>query len=331
VEVASRPTIYDVARAAGVSKSLVSLVLGGSSRVSDSSRAAVQEAIRDLGYRPSRAASDLAAGRTNVVGVLIDDYANPWFVDLLRGLAHVFGDDGYRLSVVDSATDWRSEDPVEVMLSMRVDGIVVARELPDALIHGTSPPFVIAGTRHTPPHGLDVIANDDDLGARLATEHLLGLGHRHMAFLSVAGGAGDMRRQSFEESARRGGARAIVTDYSGPATEAAGFDSAMKVLATHPEVTAIFGANDVMAIGALGAARQSGRHVPDELAIIGYDNTSLARTRLIDLTTVDDDSFGVGREAARLLLAKMADLDPLGVVRRLQPRLMVRGTTGPAR
>ena len=326
---ASRPTIYDVARAAGVSKSLVSLVLGGSSRVSESSREAVERAIIELGYRPSRAATDLAAGRTKVIGVLIDDYANPWFVDLLRGLTHVLGDGGYRLSVVDVATASPVEDPVEGMLSMRVDGIVVAREVPESLITSVAPPVVIAGTRmHTAP-GMDAVANDDALGARLATGHLLSLGHRDIAFLSVGGGAGQVRRRSFEEVAEAAGARPVVTDYSGPATEPAGYDSAMSVLAKHPEVTAMFGANDIMAIGALGAAQELGIRVPDRLSVIGYDNTTLARTRLITLTTVDDSGFAVGREAGRMLLAKMAGVEPVGIQRSLEPRLIVRGTTAP--
>ena len=327
-----RPTIYDVAHAAGVSKSLVSLVLRGSDRVSDASRLAVERAIEDLGYRPSRAAADLAAGRSKLVGVLIDDYANPWFVDLVRGIGHILAVDGYRITVLDTATLSMTEDPVEALLSMRADGIVVARDVPSALVAAGAPPLVVAGTRENVPADRDSVANDDQMGARLAAEHLLALGHRTLGHLAATGGSAAARRRSFTATAETAGATVIVTDYGGPATEPAGFDSAMRMLRAHPEVTAIFAANDVMAIGALGAARELGWDVPSRLSIVGYDNTSLAQTRLINLTTVDDNSFGVGREAGRLLLDRLsADGSAQPVVRTLEPRLLPRGTTAPPR
>lgn len=324
---ADRPTIYDVARAAGVSKSLVSLVLRGAGGVSASSRGAVERAIRELDYRPSRAASALAAGRTRLVGVLIDDYANPWFVDLLRGLDEVLSPDGYRLSVVDTATATGVEDPVEGLLSMRADGIIVARDVPQILLGDNTPPFVIAGTRADVPEDVDAVGNDDELGARLAVGHLLALGHREIGHLSVIGGAGRTRRQSFFDTTGDAGAHAVETAYRGPATERAGFELSLALLRAHPEVTAIFAANDVMAIGALGAARELGLDVPRDLSIVGYDNTALAQTRLIDLTTIDDDSVGVGRESGKLLRARIAREEPVGVRRTLEPSLVVRGTT----
>ncbi|MFH8251872.1 substrate-binding domain-containing protein [Microbacterium sp. B2969] len=125
------------------------------------------------------------------------------------------------------------------------------------------------------------------------------------------------------------GARAVATPRSGPASERAGYAGALALLTAHPEITAIFAANDVMAIGALGAARELGLDVPRRLSIVGYDNTALAQTRLIDLTTVDDDSVGVGRESGRLLRARMAGEEPDGIRRTLEPALVVRGTTAP--
>lgn len=322
-----RPTIYDVARAAGVSKSLVSLVLRGADGVSPASRAAVEQAIRELGYRPSRAATALAAGRTKAVGVLIDDFANPWFIDLLRGLDSVLSAGGYRSSVVDSVTT--ADDPVDGLLSMRVDGIIVARDVPPALLDAGVPPFVVAGTRANIPPGVEAVANDDELGAWLATQHLLSLGHTSIGHLPVTSGAGRVRRDSFLETMRSAGARAIEAPRTGAATEAAGHLAALELLRRHPEITAIFAANDVVAMGALGAARELGLAVPRRLSIVGYDNSPLARSRLIDLTTVDDDNVGVGRQSARLLLARIAGEDPVGIQRTLTPTLVERGTTGP--
>lgn len=324
-----RPTIYDVARVAGVSKSLVSLVLQGSDRVSDASRSAVESAIAELDYRPSTAASQLAAGATKLVGVLIDDYTNLWFVDLVNGLQDVLAPEGYRLTVIDSATA-RGDHPVEELLAMRVDGLVVAMDVPDALHATVSPPMVIAGTREQVPTAASSVANDDAAGARLAAEHLLSLGHRVIGHVAAAGGAGVARRAGFEQAMREAGEELAFDVMAGPATERAGFDSAIGLLREHPDVTAIFAANDAIALGVLGAARELGRDVPGDLSVIGYDNTAIAATRLVDLTTVDDASIAVGRAAGRLLIRAMTGRgEPTHVS--VQPSLVVRRTTADAR
>lgn len=329
---AKRPTIYDVAKAAGVSKSLVSLVLHNSPRVGEESRTAVQAAIAELGYRPSRAAANLAAGRTRVIGVLIDDYTNLWFVDLVRGLHAVLGPAGYRLSVVDVATGDQAEHPVDSFLSMRVDGMVVGMDPPRTLSGDGLPPIVVAGTREVPAAGalgFDSVANDDAEGGRLVARHLIGLGHRRLGHLSVGSGAARLRRIAFEEQARLLGADVTSTGWDGPAGDEAGYDGARELLTADPSITALFAANDVMAVGALAAARDLGRAVPGDLSIVGYDDTSLAASRLVGLTTVDDLSFDVGHRAGALLLERLrgAAAEPSRVV--LPPLLTVRGTTAP--
>ena len=116
-----------------------------------------------------------------------------------------------------------------------------------------------------------------------------------------------------------------------PATDEAGYQSTIDLLQSEPGVTAIFAANDIMAIGALGAARALGLSVPEDLSIVGYDNTALAHTRFVNLTTIDDDSYGVGREAGRLLKARMAGEEPVDVQRTLTPSIVIRNTTAPPR
>lgn len=327
---AKRPTIYDVAVAAGVSKSLVSLVLQGSPRVSEESRRAVRAAIDELGYRPSRAAADLAAGRTKVVGVLIDDYTNLWFVDMVRGLHAALGPGGYRLSVVDVATGDQAEDPVDSFLSMRVDAMVVGVDPPRALTGAGLPPIVVVGTREVPDSRsmvYDSVANDDAEGGRLVARHLVELGHRRLGHLSVGSGAGRFRRAAFAAEGRALGAQVTATEWDGQASDASGYAGACELLAADPAITALFAANDVMAVGALAAARDLGLRVPGDLSVVGYDDTTLAATRLAGLTTVDDLSFEVGRRAGILLLDRLRGEagEPSRVV--LPPRLVVRGTT----
>ncbi|GAC57787.1 putative LacI family transcriptional regulator [Gordonia hirsuta DSM 44140 = NBRC 16056] len=324
-----RPTIYDVAQAAGVSKSLVSLVLQGSPRVGEGSRKAVEAAIVELGYRPSRAAANLAAGRTRVVGVLIDDYTNLWFVDLVRGLHAALGPRGYRLSVVDVATDGQAEDPIDSFLSMRVDGMVVGMDPPRALSGAGLPPIVVAGTRELPEGvaAFDRVANDDAEGGRLVARHLVDLGHRRLGHLAAAGGAARARREAFVAQARDLGAAVAGTDWVGAATDEAGYLGTMELLRADPEITGIFAANDVMAVGALAAAREVGREVPGGLSVVGYDDTSLAASRLVSLTTVNDLSFDVGREAGALLLRRMrGESGPVARIV-LPPSMTLRATT----
>ncbi|ALZ98948.1 LacI family DNA-binding transcriptional regulator [Corynebacterium glutamicum] len=326
----SRPTIYDVAKAAGVSKSLVSLVLRGSTNVSKESEAAVKTAIKKLNYQPNRAASDLAAKRTQLIAVLIDDYSNPWFIDLIQSLSDVLTPEGYRLSVIDSLTSQAGTDPITSALSMRPDGIIIAQDIPDFTVPDSLPPFVIAGTRITQASTHYSVANDDFRGAEIATKHLIDLGHTHIAHLRVGSGAGLRRFESFEATMRAHGLEPLSNDYLGPAVEHAGYTETLALLKEHPEVTAIFSSNDITAIGALGAARELGLRVPEDLSIIGYDNTPLAQTRLINLTTIDDNSIGVGYNAALLLLSM---LDPEAphpeIMHTLQPSLIERGTCAP--
>ncbi|KJL24313.1 HTH-type transcriptional regulator DegA [Microbacterium azadirachtae] len=326
----SRPTIYDVAVAAGVSKSLVSLVLRGSPRVSAASRQAVEAAIRELGYRPNRAASALASDCTHAVGLLIDDYANPWFIDLARGLHEALGPAGYRLSVADVATASPAEDPVDGLLSSRVDGIVVAMDVPAGLFGPAVPPLVIAGTRAQGAPGADSVANDDRLGARLAVEHLLDLGHRSIGHLPAGGGAGSARADSALAVLAAAGTSPVLGPISPAGAEAEGYRAALVMLQQHPDLTAVFAANDTMALGALGAARELGYDVPGRLSIIGYDNSALAGSRLVDLTTIDDMSADVGREAGRLLISRMAGSVAAPSHSTLTPALVVRGTTAPS-
>ncbi|MFH8251876.1 LacI family DNA-binding transcriptional regulator [Microbacterium sp. B2969] len=326
---ARRITIYDVAEAAGVSKSLVSLVLRGSPGVSDGARLRVQRAMEELGYRRNHAASALAAHRTLTVGLLIDDYTNQWFVDFVHGLEPVLAAEGYRLSVVEAGADRAAA--VNGLLSTRPDGVVVAMDVPEDLVAADAPPVVVAGTREHIPDSVDTVANDDRLGARLATEHLVGLGHTRIGHLAAAGGAGAARHASFVASMREAGLDPLV---SAPvpvaATEVMGYASARDMLRAHPGITAIFAANDSMAVGALGAAHELGLEVPGRLSVIGYDDTPLARMRLVDLTTIDDKSVAVGEAAGRMLIARMEGSDDPQVHTTVEPTLVVRTTTAHA-
>ena len=327
-----RPTIYDVAERAGVSKSLVSLVLRGSESVSPVRREAVLAAISELGYRPSQAATVLASRRTRAIEVLIDDYRNLWFVDLLDGLRAALGGHGYRLSVTDrAATAGRDPDVPVPGLAAGVDGLVVAGDPGDGLLTGWHGATVVAGWRAGEFPRADQVTNDDEAGSRLVVEHLLALGHRRIGHLSGGGGSAAHRRTSFTRSMRRARARAVVAEGGGGTNEEDGYRATQEVLRRAPEVTAIFAANDSMALGALAALKGRGQIVPGDMSVVGYDDSPLARSRFIGLTTVDDKSREVGEAAGRSLLSRIDDADRPGELLLIQPALVVRGSSGPVR
>jgi DNA-binding LacI/PurR family transcriptional regulator len=327
----ARPTIYDVAQRAGVSKSLVSLVLQGAPHVSDTRRRAVLEAIEDLGYRPSRAASALASQRTRSVGVLIDDFHNPWFVELLAGLRSVLDPAGYTVTVADLQLEAASgRNPVDGFLAQHVDALVVAAEPEPGVLTNISVPVVVAGLRElgwdTLPDA-DVVAGHDERGEELATRHVLELGHRHVAHISGRGAPAAHRRRGYERAMREAGLTPFIAGSDGATTEANGYAAAAELLAAHPELTAIVAANDPMAVGALAALRSRGLSAPADVAVVGYDNSPLAAYRYLSLTSVDPHNREIGAEAARTLLIRLADLD--GVPRRalIEPSLVVRSST----
>lgn len=324
-------TIRDVAAAAGVSKSLVSLVLQGSPQVSEARRRAVLAAVDDLGYQPARSPRGAArGGRT--VGVVLNDLRNPWFVDLLAGLTTALDVGGLTPVLADSLTMQRvGRSSVRALLDRGVDGLVVVGttiEEEAVLAASAVVPVVLAGTVEPRLSTGDVVANDDLAGARTATEHLIGLGHRRLAHLRGPGEVGALRYRGFCEAVDRVGSAAQRTVDAGGMTEESGYAGARRLLTSVPRPTAILAFNDIAALGAMSAAADLGIPVPQELSVIGYDDTYLAQIRHISLTSVDNGNFAVGVQAGRFLNERVATpaLPPrTGTV---PTRLVVRGTTG---
>jgi DNA-binding LacI/PurR family transcriptional regulator len=328
------PTIRDVAERAGVSKSLVSLVLRGSDQVRPEKRDAVLRAARELGYRPNAAARSLSEQRTRTVGVLLNDLRNPWFVDLLDGLNSLLHANGLQMLLADARLNRRTgQDPADPLLDLRVDGLVVVGTLPDPAALGAVAeriPVVLAGSREPAPPGVDIVAGDDERGARLVAEHLIGLGHRRIAHIAGYGAVGELRRGSFEATMRRHGLADQVVVEPSDMTEEGGYRTTVRLLGRPERPTAVFAVNDIAAIGVLSAAEELGLRVPRDLSVVGYDNTSIARLRHVWLTTVDNTSHEVGRRAARCLLERFEGACGQGRVQLATPTLEIRGSTAPA-
>jgi len=322
-----RPTLYDVATQAGVSPSLVSLFLKDPGRISKKRRDAVQQAISELGYRPSRAATTLASSRTKSIGLVIDDYRNLWFVDLLRGMESVLSDLGYQVMLADSRPgENRIKEATDGLLAMHVDALVLAAEPSEAMLSGTWVPTVVAGWRNGIPEGADLITNDDDNGGSMAANHLLELGHVRIGHLSGSDGASAHRRAGFLRAVETAGVDPVVSKSAGTSEED-GYAAAVWLLDHHPDTTAVFAANDTMALGAFAALKARGLSVPDDVSVIGYDNSPLAKSRYLDLTSIDNRSDLVGVDAAHRLLARIEDPALLPERKLIEPALVLRGTT----
>jgi DNA-binding LacI/PurR family transcriptional regulator len=335
-----RPTIRDVAEHAGVSKSLVSLVLRDSPKVSPDRRAAVQRSITELGYRPNAAARTLREGRSRAIGVLLNDIRHPWYIDLLDGLISVLEADGRHLVLSGGGRlNRRTEDSVlRGFLELEADGFVLAGTQANspviAEMAGVVPTVAVGWPGIDLPR-VDAVANDDLAGATLATRHLIELGHRRIAHISgrLSGTAstvvGQLRQQGYEDTMRACGLGEYIRVEPGDFTEEAGYRATVRLLSGDQPPTAIFAVDDITCLGAQSAASEMNVDVPAGLSLVGYDNSYLVRLRSIWLTSVDSAGFDAGQLAARTLLARVADPARPAEVHLLDPTLQVRGSTAP--
>ncbi|MGD9525875.1 LacI family DNA-binding transcriptional regulator [Pseudonocardia sp.] len=335
---ADRPTIHTVAARAGVSKSLVSLVLRGSPKVSPDRRAAVQRAIAELGYRPNVAARDLRERRNRTVGALINDLRHPWLADLLDGLTEELAGQGRQLLLHGGRLDRVRDDAVpQTLADLGVDGLVLAgtQLSPPTLAEVTQiVPTVAVAWRDLDLPRVDTVGNDDLAGGALATRHLLDLGHRRIAHIAghlpgSANTVGTLRRRGYEDAMRERGLADHIEVETADYTDDGGYRAAVRLLRSAHPPTAIFAVDDVTCLGARAAAAELGVAVPDRLSLVGYDNSTLARLRSIWLTSVDSGGAQLGRLAARTLAARIEDPALDAQVHLLAPALQVRGSSGP--
>lgn len=328
-----RPTLHDVAARAGVSKSLVSLALRDSPKVSAASRAAILAAAEELGYRPNRTASSLVQQRTHSIGVHILDLHNPVFAEILDGVHEAARRHGYSTLLVTGNADRQTEkQEITRLLESRVEGLIlIAHRLSDddiAAIAAEVPTAVVTWQMDGIAR-VDSVSGDDRLGMRLGVDHLVTLGHRSIAHLS--GGENRIshaRRDGYVEAMAAHGLEPLVIP--GGFTESQGYRAAHEAASSSQDdspPTALLVANDLAAIGALAAMRDLGLDVPGDISIVGYDGMRLLEA--LDITTVAQPLADMGRQAADLLMERIDRLDRPSVHRRVATELRSRGSSGP--
>ncbi len=328
-------TLGRVAEASGVSPSTVSRILNGTAIVSPEKRAAVDRAIAELGFVPNPVARGLAGGRTLSVGVVTQSIDSPFYGVALRGIEETLDAAGYSPLFVSGHWDVAVEKRcIDTLLARRVDGLIILNgRMGDAALKALAKnlPVVVTGrTLKTP--GLCALDYNNIEGARLATQHLIELGHRHIAHLS-----GDIEHPDARErlAGYRAALEAAGLTYrpelveTGLYFEAGGRIATEHLLERGLPFTALFAGNDQMAFGAAVALHKRGLHVPDDVSLVGFDDLALAAHMAPPLTTVHQASMELGLTAARSLLALLNDEKPKLALP--EPRLIVRDSTAPAR
>ena len=326
-------TTHDVARRAGVSQATVSLVLSGNprARVAQATRERVLEAAEELGYRPNILARGLVRGKSYAIGVVVPDLTNPFYLDVVTGAQRVAAEAGYAVLPGDT----RESTPIrhlEALRARQVDGVIIDGVGAAALPHDALSDLKVVVVDE-PSERWPGVASDALAAGRLAAEHLVGLGHRRVAFIGPATNVHGfrMRERGFFQALRSAGI-GLPHEWlrRTPPTVGGGL-AAMKALLAGNRPTAVFCANDLIAMGALKAALKAGVDVPRELSLIGCDDIEMASVVTPELTTVAIPARELGARAARLLIRQLDGQDvstrpgkPLPV------RLVRRATTAAA-
>ena len=328
-------TARDVARAAGVSQPTVSQVLTGNpgARVAAETRARVLAAAESLGYRPNLLAQALKQRRSYALGVIIPDVRNPFYADVVTGVERVAAEGGYAVLLCETR-ETPVERHLEALRARWIDGVIIdatgAADLAPEAVGDTN--VVLVGE---PSERLPWVSSDVTAAGRLAAEHLLSLGHRELAFMGPASALYrfHMRERGFVRTLATAGVE-LRSEWlrRGPATAAGGLREMRALLGQAQRPSAVFCANDLMAVGALKACAQAGVMVPNEISIMGCDDIELAVLVTPELTTVHVPARESGARAARLLLSLLAGKrPPRGGAKLLRVRLVARGSTAAAR
>ncbi len=336
-------TIYDIAREANVSVATVSRVLNNTAPVKDSTRKRILEVIEKYQFQPNALARSLLKKETQTIAMILPDITNPFFPEVFWGAENKGREMGYTFFLCDSAGDYKREtEYLHILRERRVDGIIFLggrinlAKCPDELVRE-----VVDLSRHVPivlvngdlpGSGLHRVYTNEAKGAQLAVQHLLELGHREIAFL---GGLDDMSTTQVKVRA----VRKVLREHGlslpkqwikyGEFSLQAGKMLMDELLASSPRPTAVICVNDFTAIGAIKSATEHGLRIPEDVSIIGYDDTPLSMAVIPELTTISQNTYDLGRLSVEILHKLIAG-EKVKKRTELMPRLIVRGSTGPA-
>lgn len=327
-----KATIYDVAKAAGVSIATVSKVVNQTGNISGKTRERVIHIMKELQYQPSVVASALTGKKTSTFGLLISDLANPFFAEVARNLEDQAQAEGY--SIVMCSTDNKDDkglNYISLLQRKQIDGLIVACEfsrwplLQESIPEGFP---VVLFSKDIPSLSMHTITVDDYKGGYVAIQHLIALGHRHIGIVTEDSPSGEYRVRGAKQAMSDAGIAVnedwIVTVNSSLEDGLAG---AARVLGTESRPTALFTCNDLLAVGSMQSAQQLGLRVPDDLSIIGFDDTILSRIVVPRLTTILQPIPEMAKETIQLLLRQSDTPDMPKQKIMFQPQLVEGNST----
>ncbi len=325
-------TIYDIAKAVGVTQTTVANALAGRGNVSEATRQRVIQCAQEMGYRPNALARGLAKGKTATLGFLLPTIANPFYPEIAEEIERIAHAHDYQLLLCNTHYDFAlGRQHLERLVSRWVDGIIVMgssmdiADLARQFQHGL--PMVLCDWQENEASpGIPQVRVDFQQAGELAAQHLLTLGHRQMAI--IVDEAQTLRLAGFRTTLQAAGIM-LQQDMilPGQSTLESGYLAAKKLLASTPRPTAIFATTDWMAIGALEAAREAGLHVPQDLSIIGLDDIVVGAHINPPLTTIAIPKHQLAKEATELLLQQIdrqSDFQPSVLI---SPALLLRQST----
>lgn len=324
---ARQATMKDVAKSAGVSIATVSRYVNGLQRFSEPTRIKIREAIDRLGFRVDPVARSMVTGRTHTIAVVILDIRNPHFTGIVKGANRKAQKLGYNLLFVDTGEQQNAEAGLLRDISRRVDGLIVSSRMPDAalsILHDLDRPVVFFGRASHP--GVHSVSADGRSAAAMVAHHLLDLGHQRIAYLGYPAARWDSERKAgLVETLSAAGKTLQVFSADLPSLDA-GEKSVGEILmdANRPDAVVCF--NDLLALGFMKQAQETGFRIPDQLSVVGFDDIPFSRYVTPSLTTVDMQSEIMGEIAMERLIA-LIDGSLVASEERLKPRLVVREST----
>jgi len=332
------PTINDVAKRAGVAPITVSRVINHSGYFSEETGQRVEAAIAELGYVPNRLARGLRTKRTHTLALVMTDITNPFFTTVARGVEDTAGEAGYTVTYCNTdESEAKEQKYLDLLIQQQVDGILLvpARSTPDSVNyirkHGT--PVVVLDRRISGGE-TDVVRCDSVRGAYRLVRLLLDLGHRRIAMLGGPEGVStaEDRLSGYGQAMEEEG----LKDYEelvqvGSFTQSSGYEMAIQAISLTPRPTAIFAANNFIAFGALKALQEKGLKVPDDIALVAFDDLPPALVTFPFLTVAAQPAYEMAQEATKLLLARVQS-DTRGKCQEiiLPTELIVRQSSGKA-
>jgi LacI family transcriptional regulator len=333
----TRITMNDVAKLANVSIQTVSAVINDKPGITEPTRFRVRAAIAQLDYHPNFLASSLRAQRSFTIGVLIPSITNPFFPEFVRGIEDVAQKHGYALFLCNSDDDpQKATAYLQLLRKHRIAGLIAAFQPRDPEAHSVLQsllahhvPVVLMGSRQ-PHERIVTVTEDDEHGTFLVTSHLLDLGHRRIGMIMPPTGS-EVEKNRVTGFLKAHASRSI--EVAPELLVPGGFDvpdgqrgvSALMQLPKPP--TAIVAANDLVAIGSLNTLRHMNKRVPEEMAVVGYDNIRMAELFHPSITTIAQPLYEMGETAMGAVLARISNRELGGEIIRFETRLIVRASS----